>query len=62
MQGSIAKCFVCMGTSEENGVTNEAILLERLVSSILGDYEVVKEQWHHSLLNVKCSCFVRKPS
>ena len=51
-----------MGTSEENGVTNEAILLERLVSSILGDYEVVKEQWHHSLLNVKCSCFVRKPS
>jgi len=34
----IAKCFVCMRTSEENGVANEVTILEWVDSR---DFEVV---------------------
>ena len=48
------------GSIFQNGVTNEAIVLQWLVRTALWDFKVVKKQWAGALLSVKCCCFVRK--
>jgi len=53
----VAKYFVHMRTSEENGIANETIVLEWLVS---WDFKVVKKWWGRTLLSEKCCCFVWK--
>jgi len=53
----VAKCFMHMCTSEENGIANEAIVLQRRVWSALWDFKVVKKQWAGALLSVKCGCY-----
>jgi len=50
-----------MSTREENGVANEAIVLEWVVSSTLLDFKAVKKQWAGALLSVECCCFVQRP-
>jgi len=52
----VAKQFVHM--QEKNGIANEAIFLEWVVSSNLWDFEVVKKSW--DLLSVKCCYFMWK--
>jgi len=56
-----AKCSVYMLTSEENGATNEAIILQWLAQNALWDFKVVKKWWAGALLSVTCCCLVRKP-
>ena len=58
----LAKCFVRMHSSEENGIAKEAIVVEWLVSSASRNFEVVKKWWAGALLGVKCCCFVQKLS
>jgi len=44
---------------EENGVANEAIVLQLLVQSASWDFKVVKTRWIGALLSVKCCRFGR---
>ena len=46
----------------ENGIANEAIVPEWMVSSVLWDFEVVKKRWGCAMRSVKCCCFVQKLS
>ena len=46
----------------ENGVTNEAIVIEWAAAAPGEDLEVAKKRWDVALLGWKCCCFVRKPS
>ena len=46
----------------ENGVANEAIVLQWLVQTTSSDFKIVKKQWAGALLSVKCCCFVHNPS
>ena len=46
----------------ENGIANEAIALEWVVSRALWDFKVVKKQCAGVLLSVKCCCFMWKLS
>ena len=52
--------FMCMCTGEENGIANEAIVLQWPVWSTTQDFKVVKKQWAGTLLRIKRCCFVRK--
>ena len=45
-------------TSWRNGIVNEAIVLECVVSSTLWDFKVVKKWWVGALLSVKCCYFM----
>ena len=50
---------MCIHTSEENGIKNEAIVLQWPVQSTSWDFKVVKKRWAGALLRVKCCCFVQ---
>ena len=52
-------CSLRMHTNEENGVADEAIVIEWVVSSASWDFKVVKKRWGCALLSVKCCCFVQ---
>ena len=56
------KVALRMRTYEVNGITHEAIVIDWAVTSALWDFKVVKKQWGHALLSVKCCCFVQTPS
>ena len=45
-----------MRTNKENGVADEAIVNEWVVSIAPGDFEVVKKRWGRALLSVKYCC------
>jgi len=47
-----------MCTHFENGITNEAIVIQRPVRTASWDFE---KRWTHALLSVKCCYFVWKP-
>jgi len=50
-----------MHTNFENGVANEAIVVQWPVRTASWDFKVVKKWWAGALLSVKSYCFVRKP-
>ena len=49
-----------MRTNEENGVADEAIVIEWAVSSASCDFEVMKKRWDRALHSVKSCCFLCK--